>query len=132
MCGTSIGYSTLLTMFVQEVVNLTLDNDMGSQQGKKGLMWLMLESCQCCIDWGEPCKEPPAGSKGTMCKKEVHKWRGQRGGGGGGGSGVEEEAMTGGGHPGPGAVVSGHQAPARQCHMGTDRADVQPPQHHRA
>ena len=69
VCGTSIGYSTLLTMFVQEVVNLTLDNDMGSQQGKKGLMWLMLESCQCCIDWGEPCKEPPAGSKGTACKR---------------------------------------------------------------
>ena len=42
--GTSIGTDTLLTKFVQEVVVLMLDNDMGSQQpkqkkraGKKGL-----------------------------------------------------------------------------------------------
>ena len=29
----------------------------------------MLEPCRRCIDRGKPCEEPPAGSKGTACKR---------------------------------------------------------------
>ena len=57
--------------------------------------------------------------------------RGRRGGGGGGG-GAEEEDAGGGGNPGPGATASSHRAPARQCHVGADRADVRAPRCHRA
>ena len=43
--GTSVGLDTLLTMFVQEVVVLTSDNNMGSQQPKQkrqvGKKWLV-------------------------------------------------------------------------------------------
>ena len=40
---------------------------------------------------------------------------------------MEEEDVTGGGDPGPGTIASSHQAPAQQCHVGGDRADVQAP-----
>ena len=76
MHGTSVGLGTLLTMFVQEVVILTSDNDMGSQQpkrkkwaGKKRPARLVLEPYHHCVDWGKACEEPPAGSKGTACKR---------------------------------------------------------------
>ena len=55
---------------------MTLDDDTGSQQpkrkrraGKKGPARLALEPCRHCIDQGELCEEPPAGSKGTACKR---------------------------------------------------------------
>ena len=55
---------------------MTSDNDTGSQQpkrkrrvGKKGLAQLVLKPCRRCIDRGEPCEEPPAGLKGTACKR---------------------------------------------------------------
>ena len=55
---------------------MTSDDDTGSQQpkrkrraGKKGPARLALEPCRRCIDRGELCKEPPAGSKGTACKR---------------------------------------------------------------
>ena len=30
---------------------------------------LALKPCCCCINQGEACKEPPAGSKGMVCKR---------------------------------------------------------------
>ena len=49
---------------------------MGSQQpkqkrqvGKKGPARLALEPCRRCINRGEPCEEPLAGSMGTVCKR---------------------------------------------------------------
>ena len=37
--------------------------------GKKGPARLALEPCRHCIDRGELCEEPPAGLKGTACKR---------------------------------------------------------------
>ena len=34
VCGTSVRHGALLTMFVQEIIVLTSDNDTGSQQPK--------------------------------------------------------------------------------------------------
>ena len=55
---------------------MTSDDDTGSQQpkrkrraGKKGPARPALKPCRRCINWGEPCEEPPAGLKGTACKR---------------------------------------------------------------
>ena len=57
---------------------MTSEDHTGSQQpkwkrqvGKKGPAQLTLKPCCCCINQGELCKEPLAGSKGTVCKRCV-------------------------------------------------------------